>query len=136
MSESAVERHGKPPATGGAAALWFGVLAGPLAWITQLFMGTELPELMCAVGAEDGSVYGIGIETIIQTLTVVLGGVTALAGLVAMRCWRRVREDDPTPGKRAAWMSLAGVVTSCLFLVLILPGLLPAGFLTECGRSL
>ncbi|MGH2820740.1 MAG: hypothetical protein ACRDJ5_08805, partial [Actinomycetota bacterium] len=82
------------------------------------------------------SIYGIGIETLIQAMNAVLSATTVLAGLVALRTWRRVRQADSTTGRRAAWMAIAGVITSCLFLILLLPSLLPAAFLTECARSL
>ncbi len=120
----------------GSAALWFGLLAGPFAWLTQLVVGMELPEFMCSPGAANTSVYGVGLEIVIQVVTLVVAAVTILAGLVSLRCWRRTRNGNGTTRERAAWMGLAGVITNCLFLILILPGFLPAGFLTECGRSL
>jgi hypothetical protein len=118
----------------GSLSLWTALLAGPLAWITNLVLGSEIPELMCAPGASQ-DVLGLSIEAFIVGATALLAGIAVGGGVLAFRCWR-ASKGDGTTGRRASWMSVAGIMTNVLFLILILPGLAPSFFLSQCGRGL
>ncbi|CAN5587327.1 hypothetical protein BH24ACT26_BH24ACT26_18000 [soil metagenome] len=120
---------------GGSAALWFGILAGPLAWGAHLLIGGELPELGCAPGAGAPEVFGITIEALILAATALTAAVAALGGIVSYRCWRRTRATT-TSEQRPGWMAMAGIMTSSVFAAFILLGTFPALLLSSCARSL
>jgi hypothetical protein len=120
----------------GSAALWFGTLAGPAAWIAQVLVSAEVVELTCSPGAGGPRVFGIGLEAIASAVTIVCLAVTAAAGVVSFRCWRRTRREDHSTGQRARWMALAGMLTSSLSGIVIVQGLAPTLILAGCARAL
>jgi hypothetical protein len=121
-------------------ALWFGVLAGPVLWVTQLYVNYQWEEVLACSPAvtHPGTVLGLGVRTwvlLVDTVTA-LGTVAAL--LVALRRYRRTRPveagavaEDHRAGV-AQWMALAGVINSVLFLVLIVVGYAPPIILRPC----
>lgn len=113
-------------------ALWFGILAGPLAWTVQTLVAPDLHEVLCypGAGASAGAVYGVPIETVIVVLSAALLGATVLAGLVSYRCWRRGK--SAAANERATWMARAGVLVSVLFGLAIAIGFLPVVLLDAC----
>jgi hypothetical protein len=120
----------------GSAALWFGVLGGPAAWGLQLLVASELVELSCSPGGGGGEVFGVAVDAIIVVLTVVCLVVATAAGVLSFRCLRRIGTGDPSPGQRARWMAVAGLLTSVLSFVVVLQGAFPTVFLSLCERAL
>jgi hypothetical protein len=117
--------------------LWVGVLTGPAAWSLQLLVNYNLEELACAPANQDpGRLLGLGVETIVAFTNILLAVATLLAGVAALHC-RRVNAKAPagTTGDRAAWMAVAGVMTSILFLIIILAGFAPPFFLSVCEAT-
>src|SRR5438093_109122 len=98
-------------------ALWYGVLAGPLAWAAQLILVFGLPEaVVCAPGAGPGATFhGVGIEAVIQITNSAAAALTLLALFVSYRAYRRLRATDATEAGRARWMAVAGMFNSTLF---------------------
>jgi hypothetical protein len=117
----------------GTIAQWAGIVTGPIAWATHLLLSSEVEELGCATGVRD---LGFDAKSFIVTETLVLAALTLAAGVVSYGHLRRVRSHDATPGGRATWIATAGVLTSTVFLAIILLGLLPPAFLETCKESL
>jgi heme/copper-type cytochrome/quinol oxidase subunit 2 len=115
--------------------LWVGVLTGPAAWSLQLMINYNLEEIACGPAAGTrGEVWGIGVGTWILAVDVVLAIATLAAVLVAFRCLRTTADDTST-GNRARWMAVAGVMTSGLFLIVIVSGLAPPFILDVCETT-
>ncbi|MGA7272059.1 MAG: hypothetical protein WB239_13390 [Acidimicrobiia bacterium] len=108
--------------TGGSARLWMGILVGPIAWAVQLGADWYLAEVVaCSPGS---SVYGTVGGASLHLVTGVLNGVLLLAtiasGWVARGCLVSIRGGvDDTPGQRAEWMALSGILISITFAVVI-----------------
>jgi hypothetical protein len=109
--------------TRGSLLLWFGILAGPLAWTTQVIVAPDLAEVLCYSGAEGsgrGQVYGIDIQIFI----------------VALRCSRALRAtEDSTTARRASWMARAGILVSALFALATVIGFIPVFLLESCTTT-
>lgn len=101
--------------------LWFGVFAGPIAWIVQFTFGYVLEDTVCSPASQSEKVAGIPIDSLYLAGTLALALVTATAGLVAYRGYRSLSGPDPGSkvAERARWMALAGLLVSVLFLVII-----------------
>jgi hypothetical protein len=121
-------------------ALWFGLLAGPLAWMVQELVGYGLAAQAC--GAEGprpiplAPAFGVG-ELIVSGAAVFL----AAAGLVtAVLAWRRAdrlrAEGDQAPDvshERSAFMARAGVITGLFFLFGVLMNAAGYFLIPPCG---
>lgn len=118
-------------------ALWYGVLAGPLAWAAQLILVFGLPEaIVCAPGAGPGArFHGLGVESVIQITNGAATGLTLLALFVSYRSYRRLRAADATEAGRARWMAVAGMFNSTVFLMLTALKFASPFFLGPCGTS-
>ena len=118
-------------------AEWAGVLTGPAAWTLHLWFNYGLEEfLACVPGAHGRPTFlGLGVRSWVVASNTVLAAATLAAGLFALARYRRLRGQDPSPGRRAEWMALAGVVLSALFFVVVAAGLAPAAILDACTRS-
>jgi hypothetical protein len=113
------------------AAVWAGVLAGPLAWLTLL----EVNYLFAYVACEVQGTWFMHLATAAALI------VVAAAGFAA---WRASHGDmttdetlthplsDETRKQRSRWMSLAGVASSIWFIVVILAMEVPIVVLKEC----
>jgi hypothetical protein len=108
-------------------------LAGPALWVLFLVVEYALEDpLACSPGATaKGHILGIGVRTIAAGVSVVLGSLTAGAGLLSFTLWRNLRTQNST-GRRG-WMALAGVLNNALFAIVILTGLAPAFLLKTCS---
>jgi hypothetical protein len=119
----------------GSWLLWAGVLTGPAAWSLQLVVNYNLEELACASANQDpGRLLGLGVETVVMLTNILLAVATLLAGGAALHC-RRVGAKVESTGDRAAWMAVAGVMSSALFLIIILAGFAPPFFLSVCEAT-
>ena len=119
-------------------ALWFAVLGSPLAWGGHLVANYTLEEwFACSSSAEDrGHVLGLNVGTFSLLLNTAMLLIAVASGLVALRCWRRLRGTvDDDRSERATWMAFAGVVEASLFVGIILLGYLPPLALDTCGTT-
>ena len=101
---------------------WAGVLVGPAAWAAQLYGNWALAEMLaCSPGVErPGEILGLPVTTFAAIVNLVLLSATVLAGAASFARLRSVRRrEDATPGHRATWLPIAGVMTSILFAILI-----------------
>ena len=114
------------------AALWAGVLTGPIVWLTML----EVNYLLTYVACETGHKWFMHVAVLAATT------VVAAAGCLA---WMSGPPDDPvidtlpvtraTSEQRARWMALYGVVSSAWFIIVILANEIPILVLRACeGR--
>lgn len=119
--------------------LWVGIVLPATAWMIQLFALYMLEDFIaCTPGSRTpGVILGLGVRPLALLITVVLGGATAAAGLVSLRIWRGTEatgeEDDPG---RVRWMALAGMMSSILFLLIIVIKVAPPLLIDVCQAPL
>ena len=133
----------KPPSR--SAALWFGVLAGPILWFVQLNVNYQWEEFeACSSSATDrGVVLGIGVRTLVLLVNAVITAVVLAALVGAVRRYRQTAVME-AGGVRASehhrdiahWMAFAGIINSVLFLLIIVVGYAPAIMLKTCQTRL
>ena len=104
-----------PPSTFTTLLLWFGGLAGPLAWTAQLVVGYSAEEADCSRG---GGSFDAA-HPVNLAVSIAAGVVTLLALAVAAGIWRRARDRDVDDRGRVAFMAVGGILVSVLFLALI-----------------
>jgi len=117
-------------------ALWFSVLAAPIAWVFHLVIGYSLEEwFACSPSATDiGRVLGMSVSSVAIVITVLFGLVAIAGAAVGLRCLRTIPEDAPYSA-RARWMAIVGIMNSVLYLAIIVGGLGPALILQACEVS-
>jgi len=119
--------------------LWVGMVLPATAWMIQLFALYMLEDFIsCTPGSRTpGVILGLGVRPLALLITVVLGGTTAAAGLASLRIWRgtgaSAQEDDPG---RVRWMALAGMMSSILFLLIIVIKVVPPLLIGVCQAPL
>jgi hypothetical protein len=112
----------------GIGWLWFGILAGPLAFLLNLQLSYMLVQPVCATAHR-------------LVLHLVPAGallLTAGGGGSAWRSWQRAgqAESSQTGGvlPRSRFMASVGLLTSGLFVIVIVAQWLPNFILTPCQR--
>ena len=98
---------------------WFGLLAAPFAWTTQLLAGLLVAGAECTAA---GSRWGISVEAWEIGLAAAAGSVAICAQLSAVTLYRELRdveEDAPGPRGRLHFFSVASIAGNALFLALI-----------------
>jgi hypothetical protein len=119
-------------------ALWFGVLAPPLAWASHLLLGDGLFELGCSPGFGEKDIYGLSFQFWAVVQTVLFLGIDVLAGLLALRAFHALERSplgNETRRGRARGMAVAGMASSVVYGLLLVYGLLPTFFLRACEVS-
>lgn len=118
-----VERLRKPA---GLLALWFAVLAGPVAWMLGLNAQYGLVRVACA----RGSMLYLHAVTVL-TLALALAGVW-----MALREWRRTGRGWPDEQggtlSRSRFMAVVGLMAGALFSLAIVAQWLANVFLNPC----
>jgi hypothetical protein len=107
-------------------ALWWGILAGPVAWASDLVISYALVKPAC--GAQrSASVQLVGALALVLVIT---GGVTA---------WRALHDTsprEPTDGgrsiDRARFMALLGVTISTFFIAVVFAEAIPVWVIDAC----
>ena len=91
----------------GALALWAGVLAGPLATLTQLLVNYALVLWACGAGGREWPLHAVSLLALL---------VCVCAGLLSLRNWRRAgagwAEDDAGAIPRSRFMAAVGMLVS------------------------
>ena len=110
------------------AALWAGVLAGPLATLTQLQVNYALVLWACAAGRE----WALHLVALLALL------VAVAAGLLSLRNWRRAGTgwDDEGAGvmPRSRFMAVVGVLISGLAALVVVAQWIPIFVYGPCER--
>jgi hypothetical protein len=113
------------------AALWAGLLTGPIVWLGLL----ELNYLLAYVACETRSTWSMHLAVGIALLMVAGAGYAAWAasyGDMFAAETRTLPLSDETRVQRSRWMSLAGVAFSLWFMLVILAMEVPLVVLREC----
>lgn len=125
MSET-TERSGYFREPGGIAALWFAVLAGPIAWMLGLNLDYALVRVACA----RSTMLPLHLVSLL-TLVLALAG-----GWIAWREWRRAGEEWPGEGAgtlpRSRFMVVLGLMGAPFFALVILAQWVSKLFLNPC----
>jgi hypothetical protein len=116
------------PSAGGQLGLWFGVLAGPLAWSAQLLVNYFVVSLAC-----HGQLSATALAH--EAVSLATGLLVLAALLVARRRQRalaRLSTAGAPPTGRSAFLARTGVLMSALFLFVIVAGAVPTLVLPAC----
>jgi hypothetical protein len=112
----------------GIGWLWFGILAGPLAFLLNLQLSYMLVQPVC-VTAQHLVLHLVPIGALL---------LTASGGVSAWRSWRRTGQvESSTAGgvlPRSRFMAGVGLLTSGLFTFVIVAQWLPNFILSPCQR--
>lgn len=106
-------------------ALWFGVLGGIISWAAHLGISWALVPYSC----NQDDVFWLHANTVVFAV------ITLIAFLTALVTYRRVRKQDRTrkPVETDRFMSILGMLTSGLFLLLIIVEGSSVFVLQPCG---
>lgn len=125
MAETA-ETGGRFREPGGIAALWFAVLAGPLAWMLGLNAQYGLVRVAC----DERSLLLLHAVSLLTLLLALAGG------LVARREWRRAGGEWPGEAggtlPRSRFMAVLGLLASGFFALTIVAQWVTNLFLDPC----
>jgi hypothetical protein len=106
--------------------IWTGLLVPPIAWAFQLQANYVLVSVTC----QQGSRWPLYLVTLIALL------ITLAAGFGAWRALVRVNgsysEDGGSPASVARFMSILGLMTSALFLLVIIAQAVPGFIFHGC----
>ncbi|HWL65822.1 MAG TPA: hypothetical protein VNP73_07600 [Actinomycetota bacterium] len=121
----------------GSVALWFGVLGAPIAWVIQLLLDYSLEEWWACSPATStvGRVVGLPVGTAALLVSGLLTIVAVVAGLVSVRCYKKISKRTDEASSRALWMALAGIMNSILYLGLLIASFAPPILLGTCESS-
>ena len=110
-------------------ALWFGVLAGPLAWAALLQTNYVLSYVAC----ERRQTWMLHLATALAIIVIAMGGLTA------WRAMRRSDSDDSesldtaqTALKRTRFMAVGGAILCAWFALVVFATAIPTLVLHPC----
>lgn len=121
-------RSGPPPAQVGKTLLLIGLAAGPLAWGLHLALNFGFASQICFPGLTPrANAAGLGwLWGLLIAIDLVGMAACAVAALFSWRNWRAAPQDYPVEQEvelgegRSRFLGLWGIVTSALFVVVIL----------------
>lgn len=123
----------------GQAAMWFGLLGAPGAWVVQHLVGYGVTEVACNPA---GSQWEVAVDGVTIAATATAAAVALLAGLTAVKVWRDTRPtegqggaEEPPPRGRTHFLATVGMVITPLFLFIIVMSGLGALILPHCQQS-
>jgi hypothetical protein len=94
---------------------WFGVLAPPAAWATQLLVGYAFQEAGC--GRPDSSLWGAGLNGLTAAVVIVCGTIAAAGGVAALVA---LRSSDGARNGVVGFLAVSGIAASFIFLLAII----------------
>lgn len=125
MSQEAGENFKQ---AGRVAALWAGLLSGPMAWMISQQAGNFIVSWAC-------SPAGRVALHLVMIAALLLAGA---GGLVSWRCWRRAGREWPDDSggavPRSRFLAVLGLMMSGLFSLLIAAQWIPSFFFDPCQR--
>src|SRR5581483_4469607 len=108
----------------GVATLWAGVLAGPIVWALDETISYSLVQWTC------GSRHTFVLHTItLLSLAMITGGAA-----LSWRAWSRASGERTPKTERTRFLALLGLVTSALFIVVVLATAIPRWVLDACQQ--
>jgi hypothetical protein len=107
------------------SSLWFGALAGHVAWTAQLLLTYFVVSLACSVRPAGSPILGLNVaQPLMLGLTVLPAVVAVAATILAFLGWRAAGPDAQARESGAdgwrGFMGLFGALLSGLFVALIL----------------
>ena len=115
-----------PPRPVSLAGLWFGILAGPVAWALHAIGSYFLAPIACRME----TAMPLYTLTAAAVLVAVVAGVHS--GINSQRIRAGTRGDTGQRGERTGFMAMAGMFMSVMFLAIILVQAIPIFFLDAC----
>lgn len=104
---------------------WFGMLAGPVVWMTHFVFVYMVDEFVCKIDFFTTELLGLSAAAILVLLsTVATLAITGYAGWSSYRIWRSTAVEDQPEWQRSReearlrFMGLSGVLVSSMFLLL------------------
>ena len=134
-----------PPAArleaGKPLRVWYGVLAGPTAWVLLGSLGWFVTGRACADGTPSwGSLSAGGVRVLLTGLALAALAAGALALVWSLRAWRELAARPSLTHAYgtgvAEYIAFAGVVISGAFLLAIVWSGLPAFMVSVCVGGL
>ncbi|MBV8809837.1 MAG: hypothetical protein JO033_14275 [Acidobacteriaceae bacterium] len=108
------------------AALWTGVLAGPIIWLFSFEANYALAPWACIFQA----------KLALYIVSIVALALAAASGLLAWRQWKQLGQEWPGDGggalPRSRIMAIGGVLLSAMFFLVILAQAIPEVILGAC----
>ena len=120
MSVHQPEQQARADQAASPAAVWIGVLAGPLAWTAHLLVAYLLVGVVCATGLG----FLIHLATLVTIAAALTGGIFA---------YGMFRRSDLTPGSHFA--ALGGVLLSAMFVFAMVMESLPTFGVGPCTNG-
>lgn len=129
--------HRAPVPAGQAARLWFGILAGPVAWFALLALEWAVVEFGCRLGLQRYTIFNIDALRVIPTVLAALAALITVAGLLLALSTRSRLGQEPDDGQDGQWhrhrfMAAAGIYLNILFIVVIILTFIPVVALPSC----
>jgi len=123
----AAEWFGNVESDRGSIAVWAGCVFAPLLWAAHLQLEYMLVPWLCTTGK----------HWVTHLITIVSLLLTAWCTFLCWREWRDVGKGEPSSREggergRTRFAGLLGIMSGCLFFLLILGGHVPAFFLSPC----
>ena len=124
VRQTAVEFRRGP----GALALWWGVLAGPIAFALDETISYATVQHSCSTG-----VHGI------EHFYTALGILIAFSGLAAAQwCYRRIPNsvslEQGSTESRSRWMAIYGTAASIVFILVVIAISIPKWAMSPCDQ--
>jgi hypothetical protein len=113
------------------AALWAGLLTGPIVWLGLLEVNYVLAYVACEARSKWFMHLAIGIALLLVAAAGWAARVASVGNTLAGETRTPPLSDD-TRLQRSRWMSLAGVALSLWFILVILAMEVPLLMLREC----
>lgn len=126
----------------GLTALLFGIAAAPAAWNAQLLFSVALSGHACFPHANPLPVpMWPGLLPTLVAISVAAIVMAIIGGLVALRSWRKTFDERADSGHhlldrgegRTRFMAMAGMLTSALFLIALVFGVIALYLVPLCG---
>jgi hypothetical protein len=124
VRQTAVEFRRGP----GALALWWGVLAGPIAFALDETLSYATVQHSCSTG-----VHGI------EHFYTAMGILISLSGVAAAQwCYRRIPSsvslEHGSTESRSRWMAIYGIAGSIVFILVIIALSIPKWAMSPCDQ--
>jgi hypothetical protein len=105
--------------------LWAGILAGPIAWASDLGASYALVQWTCAS-------QRVGVLHLISLLALMLTMGGAVMSWMALQHTDHLATDAGQPRARARFMAVLGLSINALFAAAIIAGAIPRWVLNAC----
>jgi len=115
----------------------FSLAAGPVIWALHMAIVYPVTSLTCEWGWFPAEILGMpGLRFFQLAVTAVAAAIVGVAGLLALREWRALREpasDQEPDAALSPFMAMLGVLSNALFLLAILVAIVPILTLAPCA---